>query len=267
MKNQKNIITDDLSGKLVAFFDNKFSGVYLPSHNLEHHVRVWTFAIEILNHLRAGGNDFNAEFITGLHIACMTHDMGMIFDNGEMHGKAGRELAEEFIAQNGIMLSFREELLNAVEYHDRKDYSGISSPASLATILSVADDLDAFGYVGVYRYIEIYLKRGIEAIHIAESVKPNLTSRFMHMKRVYGFMDDFIRKHTRRYELAADFFNPEGRFSLSLKRKIIQIVLEETDKNHTDISTISRVHRNSEHEDISIFFNALHKELIMAEYI
>jgi hypothetical protein len=31
----------------------------------------------------------------------------------------------------------------------------------MLTILSVADDLDAFGYIGIYRYIEIYLERGI----------------------------------------------------------------------------------------------------------
>ena len=29
------------------------------------------------------------------------------------------------------------------------------------TILSVADDLDAFGFTGIYRYLEIYLTRGI----------------------------------------------------------------------------------------------------------
>ena len=32
----------------------------------------------------------------------------------------------------------------------------------LLTILSVSDDLDAFGYIGIYRYTEIYLTRGID---------------------------------------------------------------------------------------------------------
>ena len=31
----------------------------------------------------------------------------------------------------------------------------------LLTVLSVADDLDAFGFTGIYRYSEIYLTRGI----------------------------------------------------------------------------------------------------------
>ena len=35
----------------------------------------------------------------------------------------------------------------------------------ILTVLSIADDLDAMGVIGIYRYIEIYLKRNI---HLSE---------------------------------------------------------------------------------------------------
>ena len=37
-----------------------------------------------------------------------------------------------------------------------------SKPNELLTILSVADDLDAFGFSGIFRYSEIYLIRGYQ---------------------------------------------------------------------------------------------------------
>ena len=42
---------------------------------------------------------------------------------------------------------------------------------NLLTILSVADDLDAFGFIGIYRYSEIYLTRGIDPEKIGTTDK------------------------------------------------------------------------------------------------
>lgn len=53
-----------------------------------------------------------------------------------------------------------EEILFAIENHDDKDYKqNNTEPNSVFSILCNADDLDAFGKVGIVRYTEIYLLR------------------------------------------------------------------------------------------------------------
>ena len=40
-------------------------------------------------------------------------------------------------------------------------------------MLSVADDLDAFGFTGIYRYSEIYLMRGINPNQLGHLIIEN----------------------------------------------------------------------------------------------
>jgi HD superfamily phosphodiesterase len=258
---------EGLGEKLIRFFNERFGSVSLPSHNLEHHLRVLAHAMGIAGHLRNAGFCFSDDFIAGLQIACMTHVIGMALDNSHSHGKAGMEMAAEFMAGMEIPADLREEILGAVENHDRNDYSVSSPPDSMLTILSVADDLDAFGYIGIYRYIEIYLKRGVDPEKISDMVRPNLTSRYQHMTRVYGFLPGFIGRHTPRYETASDFFNPEGPFSYALRKRVMKITEDEMKNKHADIPSISARYRNEEEAEVASFFNKLHRELMMAEFL
>jgi HD superfamily phosphodiesterase len=250
-------------GTLIDFFNEKFGSTSLPSHDLDHHIRVWVFAAEIVSQLRNKGYSFNEEFIMGLQIASMTHDLGLTVDRGESHGKAGRDIVSGYLTRTGLSPAIRAEVLTAVENHDRKDYLNISPPDSMSTILSVADDLDAFGYAGIYRYTEIYLERGISPAEIGKMVLNNLSGRFMHMNRVYGFLAGFISNHTSRFETTRDFFNPEGPFPVTARTKIISLIEKEIAGNRTDISEICISYRGSEDLHIARFFTNLRKELLM----
>ena len=57
----------------------------------------------------------------------------------------------------------------------------------LLNILSVADDLDAFGYTGIYRYSEIYLTRGISPKEIGNLIRENASRRYHNFEKIFGF--------------------------------------------------------------------------------
>lgn len=252
---------------MTSFFTERFGSTFLPSHNLDHHLRVWIYAVGIVSQLRTYGFQFSNEFISGLQIASLTHDIGLSVEKGEGHGKASRVIASEYPQLALLPESVKNEVLHTIEHHDRKDYTRISPPESMLSILSVADDLDALGYIGIYRYIEIYLERGAAPDSISETVTTNLSGRYLHLARVYGFLPEFIARHTIRYEIARDFFNPEGPFSVSARNKIIGIIGEKLLKKHKDITVIAAEHKSDINGDIAQFFGSLHKELLMAEYV
>ena len=97
-------------------------------------------------------------------------------------------------------------MLEAIKNHDRKDYPG-ENESVLLTILSVADDLDAFGYTGIYRYSEIYLTRGIPLSVLGLLVKQNAFRRFDNLVNHFGFSEELIKKHEKRYLILDNFFN------------------------------------------------------------
>ena len=85
----------------------------------------------------------------------------MSVDPGVKHGKHSRDLCQRFLMENNLPENDFTDVLEAIENHDNKDYSGNTIQNDLLTILSISDDLDAFGITGIYRYSEIYLTRGI----------------------------------------------------------------------------------------------------------
>ncbi len=267
MTRQNKAAYNEYGGKLVAFFNERFGSTYLPSHNLDHHLRVWTYAASLVQQLRNNGFSFTDEFITALQIACHTHDIGLAFDRSENHGKASEIIASEFLKSTDLSPALKDDILMSVRNHDRKDYVIDSPPDSMLTILSVADDMDAFGYIGIYRYIEIYLERGIKEADIGQAVTSNLSTRYRHMRKVYGFLPVFIETQTRRYEIARDFFNPEGPFARSSRELIIEIIGKELLKKHKDIFTISDCYKTANDTDIKHFFNNLHRELLLEEHV
>jgi HD superfamily phosphodiesterase len=257
----------EYGGKLVAFFNERFGSTYLPSHNLDHHLRVWTYAAGLVKQLRDSGFSFTDEFITALQIACHMHDIGLAYERSENHGKASEIIASEFLKTTDLSPALKDEILMSVRNHDRKDYVVASPPESMLTILSVADDMDAFGYIGIYRYIEIYLERGINKADIGQAVTSNLSTRYRHMRQVYGFLPVFLPTQTRRYEIARDFFNPEGPFAGSSREIIIEVIEKELLKKHKDIITIAACYKTANDDDIKHFFNNLHRELLLEEHV
>lgn len=208
MKNLKDRINS--SEELYrAPLENFFVSIYpknkLTSHGLEHHRRVWEYAKELLNYIE-NENSFDLIFINKLLIACYLHDIGMSVDTGIKHGKHSRDLCSEFLKEQNLDEYDYQDLLSAIENHDDKEYSGSEDKDLLLTILSVADDLDAFGKEGISRYLEIYRERGVEPYLIALSVRDNARKRFGNFQRCFGIYPGLVSKHRDRYLILDNYF-------------------------------------------------------------
>jgi HD superfamily phosphodiesterase len=156
---------------------------WMPSHDIDHHKRVWKNASEFCTLIPVLLNE-NESFFEKLIISCYFHDVGLLVNKGEYHGKDSRKICEIFLEMNRKRINFdMEEILFAIENHDEKnDYSKIKNRNHLLEILTVADDLDAFGAIGVYRYIEIYLIRDVPPENIAERVLLNAFQRYENIQ-------------------------------------------------------------------------------------
>jgi len=192
---------------LEIFFTEKWGNTHLFSHDLEHHRRVWRYAKELLEVINSHGETFDPEFPVKLLIACYLHDLGMSVDPKVRHGKHSREMCRLFLQKNNLDESEYANLLDAVENHDNKEYStNYSVKNEILRILSAADDLDAFGYIGIYRYIEIYLARGIRPELIGLEIKRNALARFQNFELNFGAYPELISKHRNKYLILDNFF-------------------------------------------------------------
>jgi HD superfamily phosphodiesterase len=192
-----------LTAKLENFFKKEFEGVRLESHGLDHHRRVWKYAKEIL---RLDLSGVTQGFTDSLMIACHLHDIGMATDPGEKHGKVSAKLCADFLNENKMDTSSFSDLVRAIEIHDNKDYSENSTDGRLHLYLSVADDLDALGYTGIFRYLEIYQLRGLNPAETCEMVLKNAEKRFANIENHFAAYMEFVEKHRRRFLILKDFF-------------------------------------------------------------
>jgi hypothetical protein len=191
---------------LEDFFISVFDEKDLSSHGIYHHRRVWSYARELLFiHNRKSNSDLS-HLPVKLIIACYLHDIGMSVDQGTRHGKHSKEFCLQFLAENNLKKDDFFDVLETIENHDRKDYSTETVISDLLDILSVADDLDAFGYAGIFRYSEIYLKRGIPPSEIGYLILKNAAMRFDNFVRTYADCSEYIHKHKIRYDILDSFF-------------------------------------------------------------
>ncbi len=189
---------------LEHFLEEVFRDVFLPSHGPEHHLRVWINAME----LSATGisGHFDEKFAEKLIIACFLHDAGMAYDRSEKHGVVSMELCRKFLIENNMPEDEFTEVLDAIMKHDDKSYKTGSRVTPLNIILNIADDLDAFGFTGIYRYIEIFSERGIPLNQMAEKVLNNATARFQNFTDYFGSYKELYEKHLQRFKILEDFF-------------------------------------------------------------
>lgn len=255
---------------LEEYFDQVWSGTDLSSHGIDHHRRVWHYAKELLSDITGSESKINPELPEKLIIACYMHDIGMSADRGIRHGKMGVELCRQFLNKNDLNESNYREVLYAIENHDNKEYINYSPKDTILTILSVADDLDAFGFIGIYRYSEIYLARGIPPHLIGYRIRENAERRFLNFISVFGYNAELADKHRQRFLILDNFFenynqesdrdavnnhNPEGYSG------VIQIISEMI-SNKTPLGKIvSGPFRFSKDPVISNFLAGLRKEI------
>jgi HD superfamily phosphodiesterase len=192
---------------LEEFFISVYSEITLSSHGIDHHRRVWDYAKEFLKQIPSGNINNLLQFSSNLIIACYLHDIGMSVNPGPKHGKLSRNFCVRFINQYDLPEDDFRDALEAIENHDNKDYSAHGKKNDLLTILSVSDDLDAFGITGVFRYTEIYLTRGIEPEKIGSLVRENAEIRFLNFLKTFGSYNEIVEKHTDRFNILDEFFS------------------------------------------------------------
>ncbi len=130
----------------------------------------------------------------------------MSVEPGLRHGKYSKDRCIRFLSKHYLKEKDFKDLLEAIENHDIKEYTSLGNQTDLITILSVADDLDAFGFTGIFRYSEIYLTREIALDKIGYFIKENAGRRFENLFKIYGSFDEFVKKHEKRYTMLDDFF-------------------------------------------------------------
>jgi HD superfamily phosphodiesterase len=197
--NYKQILED--------FFHTVYDEKSLPSHNIDHHRRVWAFAKEIFSSVLSSGSDMKLPDPDELIIACYLHDSGMSVDRGPDHGKLSSRICKKFLAEKNIPFSQFNSVLDAIEFHDRKNYGNLPSDNQVLTILSAADDLDAFGFTGIYRYIEIYYIRSISIAEIGRKIRENAQVRFTNFRIKFGMIDSLLKRHQERFDILDSFFS------------------------------------------------------------
>jgi hypothetical protein len=191
---------------LEDFFISNYDENFLPSHGINHHRRVWCYIKEIINILPEKKVPLSSQIIHKLIIASYLHDIGMSVDSGIGHGKHSRDLCIQFLTLNHLTASEYYDVLETIENHDKKDYSGTQGENELMAILSIADDLDALGYTGIYRYSEIYLKRGIDKVELGHLIIKNAQNRFDNIVKTFGSINELAQKHEKRFMILNNFF-------------------------------------------------------------
>lgn len=188
---------------LIHFNSMHFKQAVLFSHNESHHIRVWHICKELI---RSVQNEINIE---SLFFAAFFHDSGLVLNNGFNHGKLSKQIFKAYCLQQRIVLSNMNLTESMIEFHDDKTY--IKKTENLTEsiefkILCAADDLDAFGIIGIYRYLEIYLIRQIKSIEIPGLILENLNNRFQNFQFHFKQYTELYNKYEKKYLISLDFF-------------------------------------------------------------
>ncbi len=202
---------------LEDFFISIYDERLLPSHGIDHHRRVWHHAKELLKIFPFRNNDLALRLPSKLIIACYLHDIGMSVDQGIRHGQFSKAICNTFLKENKLIEEDYYDVLETIENHDLKDYSEYKAYNELHTILSAADDLDAFGFTGIYRYAEIYHLRGVKPDEIGKSIKVNASKRFDHFIRTFGKNSSQANQQRIKYKILDDFFTMYNREVASIQ--------------------------------------------------
>jgi len=247
--------------RLIEASGDCFRNVYLPSHDNWHHYRVWEYAKELIKNL-SPAKEFHSDEITNLIIAVFFHDTGMSITTDESHGKESKQLCQEFFDNNELQTPINfSSSLKAIEHHDDKAYpkNTTNRETSIQTILSVADDLDAFGYIGILRYAEIYHLRKIPINEISNKVINNAERRFLHFKNNFNAFPDLVKKHHERLKILIQFYKNLN--NNEENKKLIEQVNKSIDETYPDNLTALINGHDNDNSTFSEFKKNVKKEL------
>lgn len=245
------------SAHYYAFCRSVFATCHIPSHNHRHHWRVWEYCKQLVAAAAAQGVQFSPAAVDALLAAALFHDTGLSRNIGGNHGKQSAAIYQEYIAANPhLKLALHSEVLEAILHHDDKEGDTQPEPFSVASILSVCDDLDAFGYIGAYRYIEIYCMRSVPIHQLATSIMANLDKRFATFASHYRQLEPFFSHHKARYDTTRSLLTV-GEFD-NIARTINQLAVAK----QLELPAVVQSCANGD----SAFWLALQKELAAVQY-
>jgi hypothetical protein len=247
--------------RLEDYFSLIFKDIIIPSHDLTHHRRVWIYAKELLQSLNKHCINTHKDITEKLIIGCYLHDSGMAICSGKKHGYHSMLFCRSFLDENNLDPELFKDLLSVVENHDDKEYFNKGKAVDLFTILSVSDDLDAFGITGIYRYSEIYLSRGINIKELGSLILENVAKRYQYFNNSFSFDKELLEKHTIRYNMVVDFFSEFNQTSKSGNFGVIEVI-DETIRNKTySINDIISNGLKTNDKSIVDFFRKLAQEI------
>ncbi len=231
-----------------------FSGKHLPSHDHLHHLRVWCYARDLLLKSQGICENLTKKEVLLLMLAVFFHDTGLTKTLSEDHGIESRKICQNFLTNNPEMFSFdADQALQAIEFHDQKE-SEIAlvtkSKMNILKLLSICDDIDAYGAIGILRYAEIYLLRGLSFASLPGRVIKNMSCRFNHISSQNWIPGLFLAKHEARYHYAIKFYQEMGEEMFSEdknqnNRKILESYMNEVYRGKKNIFEYADSIKNS----------------------
>lgn len=199
--------------KVTSFVEELFKDFFLPSHDHTHHLRTWQAAKLILRKIAEINITISEEFVEAVLLATLFHDTGVSETRGILHGQKSKEIYQRFIAENGLdKPAWHEQITHAIEMHDKKTESLFApfhwnQAPDLLTVISIADDMDALGIIGIYRYAEIYLHRGTALESLGITVLENVSIRYNHFSKASTLVPSLVNKTKVKYQEILNFFD------------------------------------------------------------
>lgn len=190
-----------------------FTGTFLPSHDHTHHRRVWNICKNLLRSIASFNPHMDQSLVEGVLIAAYFHDLGMVLSTREDHGMLGKEICETYFEESAMELPSKfDEILDAIEQHDIKGEKisiGIQPDLSpgILDILTMADDLEALGNIGVYRYTEIYLTRNVKLKDLGTRILGNASARYKNIVESCMNYPALISDYQPQYKSLISFFD------------------------------------------------------------
>jgi hypothetical protein len=142
----------------------------LPSHNEEHHLRVWNYAKELLTELSSREIIIDSPFLEEMIIAIFFHDTGMSINRDTDHGKESRRLCEKWMDRNHIPRNENsQKMLHAIEYHHDKSFREDSQPVTrqiyfpfsifatiwMLSVIAVYTGIAKYTFYGVFQLVSL----------------------------------------------------------------------------------------------------------------
>jgi HD superfamily phosphodiesterase len=208
-----SVAEDHWLEKLKIFLEVLFKDTFLPSHDYSHHLRTWKAAKEILLEIAEFNVQLSDEFVEAVLLASLFHDTGIIETRGIKHGEKGKNIYLKYIAENCQKEpAMHSKIASAIEMHDQKT-ENLFIPfhwdkiPDLLTLVSIADDMDAMGTIGIYRYAEIYLHRSTPMKSLGMVLLENISTRYNNFSKASSLVPSLLRKTKPRYQEVISFYD------------------------------------------------------------